>query len=174
MQRFKQILPIIAFCSISLLLSACQTDRQEAQATHVNKQRDEQIDALSRRGVDVIDLGQTIRLTFLSNRFFEGQSATIIPSQTATLEQVATFANSFPNANIAITGYSNDVLPNLEAKANSLAQARAIAGFLWNDGLTSTRMQVQGKGYVAPLNDNNSPAAGAENRRVEMLISPAN
>lgn len=174
MQRFKHVLPMIMLGSICLVGTACHRDPYAAHATHVDKVRAAQIQALMAHGVDVIDLGQTIRLTFSSDRFFEGPTANLKPDQTITFERVAAFANSFPKAHISIIGYSDNVLPNREAKSISLAQAQAIAGFLWNDGLPSTRMQVEGKGYVAPLDDMNNPAAGAQNRRVEMLIAPAN
>ena len=173
-QLVKMILPTIALCGMCMLTSACHPNTDTAHATQVDKKRTQEINYLTQQGVDVIDLGQTIRLTFPSNQFFQTTSTTLNPNQTATLENVASFTNSFPGATISIIGYSDNVLPNQEAKANSLAQAQAIAGFLWNDGLPSNRMKVEGKGYVAPLNDLGSPAAGAQNRRVEMLISLQN
>jgi outer membrane protein OmpA-like peptidoglycan-associated protein len=169
----RKTLPIIALGSICLLAAACHRNPYTEQAQPDFKQSSKELNYLSQQDVHIIDLGQTVRLTFPSNQFFFGSSTTLNPNKTLVLQQVAAYASSYPHAKITLIGYSDNVLPNHEAKANSLAQAEAIAGFLWNDGLPSTRMHVVGKGYVAPINSADSPKAGSENRRVEMFIAPA-
>jgi|GEM_PF-4923299 len=171
---FKQSLPILALSSLCLLAAACTHNPYATKAKPMFKQTNKAFQYLNHEGIKVVDLGQTIRLTFPSKRFFLGTSTTLNPNKTVVLQQVAALASSYPQAKISIIGYSDNVLSNREAKANSLAQAQAIAGFLWNDGLPSTRVHVMGKGYVAPLNSMGTPRAGAMNRRVEMFISPTN
>lgn len=170
-QLTKHLLPLLTLSSICLLGSACHNTASPYKTNQ--KSFDKAVMQLEQDGIKVIDLGQTIRLTFPSDQFFYGNNTTLFEDKTVALEDVANFARHYPQAKITIVGYTDNVLPNHEAKAISLAQAEAIAGFLWNDGLPSTRMHVEGKGYVAPINSTDSPKAGAQNRRVEMFISPA-
>lgn len=169
----KNVLPIIAIGSLCLLGTACHRNPYAATSSPNYRSAYKEMAYLNKQGVDIIHLGQTIRLIFPSNRFFVDSKATLNPDKTEALQQAANFASRYPHAKISIIGYSDNVLPNREAKAISHAEAEAIAGFLWNDGLPSTRMTIEGKGYVAPIDSSGSPKAGAENRRVEMFIAPA-
>mgnify|MGYP001322423892 CR=1 FL=1 len=168
----KTVISGLAISSIALGLYACQPQPYSVVVPMMFKKVPQEMDYLHSQGVDIVDLGQSIRLVFPSDRFFLGTSATLAPHKTQVLEQVAAFASHYPQAHIYITGYNDRVLTNHKAKKQSLAKAEAIAGFLWNDGLPTNHMTVRGKGYVAPLNNMQTPKASSENRRVEMVLTP--
>ena len=172
-QYFNKALPLMALSLIGLISTACHPQPYTQSIPMAYQKMPQELAFLHSQGIEALNLGQTIRLTFPDYRFFQGSTATLNPNKTYALEQVAAFITHFPQAKVTITGYNDKTLSTKEAKAFSLANAQAIAGFLWNDGLPSTHMVIQGKGYVNPLNSQNTPQAGTENRRVEMFIAPA-
>lgn len=170
--KLKTIISGLSIGAVALGLSACHPEPYSIAIPMMYHKAPQEMDYLHQQGVDIIDLGQSIRLIFPDKRFFQATTATIAPHKSAVLEQVAAFASHYPQAHIYITGYNDRVLPNHEAKKQSLARAEAIAGFLWNDGLPTTHMTVRGVGYVAPIDNMPRPAASGQNRRVEMLLTP--
>lgn len=167
------LLPIVL--ATPLLCTGCHPRMHDVtQTPELYSKLPQQLGYIHNQGIAVLKLDHTIRFMIPSDIFFQGPTTTLRPNKKAALEQVAAVAANYPDATIHITGYSDNILHADAAKAQSLAEAQAIAGFLWNDGLTTQHMIVTGQGYKQPINSMGSPKAGAQNRRVEMFISPTN
>ena len=45
---------------------------------------------------------------------------------------------------------------------------------LTNNGVSANRVHTVGRGYTAPIASNDTPGGRAQNRRVEIIITPTN
>jgi OOP family OmpA-OmpF porin len=54
----------------------------------------------------------------------------------------------------------------------SEARAEAVAAVLQAGGIDAARMTTQGKGQTEPVADNHTPAGKAQNRRVDIFLTP--
>ena len=172
MQRLvKQFYTAITVVALSASISACQ---RPASLYSLTRDETNIAQQLTIQGIHTIHIDNTLRLILPSDLFFIAPTATIKDDQVATLQRVAQMIRQFPHTTITITGYSDHVLSNQQAKKLSRAQAQAIAGFLWNAGILESNMRVIGKGYTAPQNTEHNPKAAAQNRRVEISLSTNN
>lgn len=100
---------------------------------------------------------------------FETGSAQIKPSSYATLKLIATAMQANPTATYEVIGHTDS--DGDESINLPLSQERAVAvlAVLTNEfSIDSTRISTLGKGATMPLATENTPAAKAKNRRVEI------
>jgi outer membrane protein OmpA-like peptidoglycan-associated protein len=121
---------------------------------------------------------------------FDSGSTVVKPDARAALMKLAEELNG-PDAKahpFTITGHTDSdrvVKPATVANLKSLgkpadnmglsdARAESVAAVLKAGGVDTARMTTFGKGETEPVSDNKTPAGKAKNRRVEILLKPAN
>lgn len=114
----------------------------------------------------------TLKVTIDETEAFERGSASIRESFLPTLDRVAGVLEKYPQSSVTVTGYTDTVGPDDANQELSLERAEAIRGALATYGIDPTRVQALGRGESEPVADNATPAGRAENRRMEILISP--
>jgi outer membrane protein OmpA-like peptidoglycan-associated protein len=92
-----------------------------------------------------------------------------IPSN-ALLDGVAASMKKHPTAKIRIEGHTDSTGNPSENQKLSDARANSVKDYLVQRGVAADRIESAGKGSDEPLAPGDSPAARAENRRVELIV----
>ena len=126
-----------------------------------------QIEILQARPTDrglVLTLGDTL--------FATGKSE-IKSGATANLDRVTTFLNEYPKRTAVIEGYTDSMGSDEMNQSLSQRRADAVKSYLVGQGVSSAATHASGRGENSPVADNESAAGRQQNRRVEVVISPA-
>ena len=137
-------------------------DRQEAEL-----RRD-----LANSGVGIQNTGDQLVVTLPEAISFATDSATVAPGFQNQLSVVANNLRQFPGSSIRITGHTDS---SGEASYNqrlSERRAQAVANVLVANGVSQNRLLVSGAGETQPIASNASTSGRAQNRRVELIITP--
>lgn len=144
----------------------------------VGYQMDKQIKELKENtagsGVDVseVDGGQAILVNLPDGVTFATGSSAISPAFQATLDKVAQSLRDYPNSLVDVYGHTDTVGTTASNQRLSEERARAVANYLINRGVASSRIRWQGFGEtqlkVGTADGVNEPL----NRRVEIKIVP--
>lgn len=123
---------------------------------------------LALAGIQMIQLGDKITLVLLTDTFFAPNSARILPSNYATLQEIALLLKSYGVLPVAITAYSDDVGGDDYKKQLTQHQARRIMSYLWANGVNIQRMHAIGYGKLGAIASNNTVLGSGMNRRIEI------
>lgn len=99
---------------------------------------------------------------------FDTASAKLKPTADAKLQQVVDFASKYPDANLEVSGHTDD--RGKDAYNQKLSEKRAVAvkAYLVKKGIAADRIAAKGYGETMPVADNKTAEGRAANRRVEI------
>ena len=117
--------------------------------------------------IATIAVGQTIRVDKL---YFEADSSTIKPESYAVLEEIYTFLDENDNVKIEIGGHTNSLPEESYCDKLSTARAKDIAEYLYDKGITQSRISYKGYGKRQPVASNQTVDGRRKNQRVEIKI----
>ena len=101
---------------------------------------------------------------------FETNSATLSPSSTDQLHNVAAILQAYPKAKVTIGGYTDNT-GNADANLKlSQSRASSVMTQLSSQGVTADRMTAKGYGDAHPVGDNSTDAGRAQNRRISLRV----
>jgi OOP family OmpA-OmpF porin len=118
-------------------------------------------------GVLVDDAGCGIQLSGVN---FPFDSAEILPSGLARLDEAAERLQAFPSVRIVIEGHTDsrgDAAYNL---ALSERRAAAVRDYLVSEGVSGARIETAGLGESQPIASNDTDAGREQNRRVVLRV----
>ncbi|BBC71380.1 membrane protein [Altererythrobacter sp. B11] len=124
-------------------------------------------------GVDVTETpnGDGILLN-LPDVTFPVDSTTISPSFRATLDNVAQSMIKYPNSLIDVMGHTDSTGSDSYNLDLSRRRAESVANYLVSRGVSRARIETVGYGEQYPVASNDTPEGRAQNRRVEIRITP--
>lgn len=99
---------------------------------------------------------------------FQPAQAVISPSSTPVLDEILAVLNKAPSLQVTISGHTDNSGDAESNRALSRARAQAVVTWLVSRGVPAARLAAEGFGPDRPLGPNDSPAARARNRRVEI------
>lgn len=99
---------------------------------------------------------------------FDTNSAKLKPTADAKLQQVVDFANRYPEANLEVTGHTDDRGSESYNQKLSERRAAAVKAYLVGKGIAGDRIDAMGYGETMPIADNKTKEGRAINRRVEV------
>ena len=137
-------------------------DRQEAQLRQ----------QLQSSGVSVSRNGNQIVLNMPNDITFGVNQASLSSRAMQVLNSVALVAKEFNQTRLNVYGHTDNTG---SAKYNmELSQRRAdsVSSYLYNQGINGARISAVGYGLTRPLVSNATEAGRAQNRRVEIVLSP--
>lgn len=137
-------------------------DRQEAELRA----------QLQGTGVSVTRQGDYIILNMPSNITFATDQDQVIPAFYRTLDSVAIVLRKFDKTLIDVDGHTDSTGSAQYNLALSERRAVSVANYLASAGIDTRRMSAIGYGLDRPVASNATEAGRAENRRVEISISP--
>lgn len=132
------------------------TMRQELQGTGIGVQRQ----------------GDNILLNIPNSITFDFDSARVWSQAEGTLGDLAGVLNQYPQTMIDVIGYTDSVGSEKYNQDLSDRRAQAVANKLRDFGVASQRLMVIGRGENQPIASNDTESGRAQNRRVEIKISP--
>lgn len=102
---------------------------------------------------------------------FETGSATLQPSSTAQLRNIADILNCYPNVNVKVGGYTDNV--GEPASNLRLSQARAdnTRQAVLANGIDRARVEAEGYGEQHPVASNDTDAGRQRNRRIDLRVT---
>lgn len=123
-------------------------------------------------GIEVQRQGDDILLNIPNSITFDFDSARIWSQAEGTLRQLAGVLNQYPQTKIDVMGHTDGIGSDAYNQTLSEKRAQAVANKLRDFGVASGRLMVLGYGKTRPIATNDTEAGRAQNRRVEVRISP--
>ena len=114
------------------------------------------------------DLSKSI---ILDNVNFEKYKTELTDSSKIQLDDVAKILTAFPNVEIKINGYTDSRGDASENKELSRGRAASVKLYLASKGITRERLTSEGFGQANPIENNDTEAGRAKNRRVETVVT---
>ncbi|MCU5772330.1 OmpA family lipoprotein [Erwiniaceae bacterium BAC15a-03b] len=123
-------------------------------------------------GVSVTRNGDNIILNMPNNVTFDSSSSTLKPAGANTLTGVAMVLKEYPKTAVTIIGHTDST--GTRALNMTLSQQRAdsVGSSLITQGVAANRIRTQGLGPDHPIASNSTADGKAQNRRVEITLSP--
>ncbi|MEP7240794.1 MAG: OmpA family protein [Devosia sp.] len=143
-----------------------------AVGRYMDQQEAELRAQLQGTGVSVTRAGNQIVLNMPSNITFSIDSATVQPGFNETLVSVGLVLKKFNKTIVDVYGYTDDTGSLAHNQDLSQRRAVAVATILANQGIDQRRFYIEGRGENDPIASNANEAGRAQNRRVEIQISP--
>lgn len=129
--------------------------------------------SLTRHGVAVVTIGQDYLLSIPSNALFPNQSPQLTWGSYGLLNSIVQFLKQFRKVAITITGYSGKYVSAKREHALTLARARAVADYLWSQGIDSRFIFTEGAGSDKPIMGNTGGGDKTPNSRIEITFRDA-
>ncbi len=155
-------------------------NRVENQKDKLNQSRDQlalqkAIDSatskFSKDEADIYQQGEKLIIRLKSINFSSGQ-AKLPANSDSLLSKVEEVADELSASNVVVQGHTDSIgSKNLNQKLSE-SRAQAVADKLKSDGLTSNIL-TEGYGDMNPLTSNKTAAGRAQNRRIDIVITPA-
>lgn len=123
-------------------------------------------------GVSVTRIGNRIVLNMPSNVTFATDQDSIMPAFYPTLNAVALVMKKYNRTLIDVDGYTDSTGGVEHNNALSQRRAESVASYLNGQGVDGRRFQVNGYGSSQPIATNATEAGRAQNRRVEIYLTP--
>ncbi len=103
--------------------------------------------------------------------YFDTDKATLLPSSTPQLAEIAQYLKANPAVQVFVVGHT-DMQGGFDHNVTlAEARARAIAAALTQGyGIAATRLAAKGVGPLAPAASNQSESGRAKNRRVQLVL----
>jgi len=101
---------------------------------------------------------------------FITNTATILPEQAKTLDNLVALLQKYPFAGLELTGHTDNVGTVQLNMALSLRRASEVKAYLAESGIASERMVLRGRGATDPMEENLTEEGMAKNRRVTIRV----
>jgi outer membrane protein OmpA-like peptidoglycan-associated protein len=143
-----------------------------AVGAYMDKQEDKLRAQLQGTGVSVTRSGDNIILNMPGNITFATGSSDINADFYPILNSVALVVNEFEKTYIDITGHTDNVGAADFNQRLSEKRASSVARYLESQQVLPQRIITSGMGLEAPIASNDTPEGRAQNRRVELMLTP--
>lgn len=128
-----------------------------------------QVERVESRNVEVLRLGDYVKLIIPSSQLFSGYSADLSMGADSTLDAVVALVGPMPKVAIAVSAYTDDQWGYYEEEVElSTAQAQAVANYLWHNGVDTRLISAMGFGNQRPLTYDEDRLE--QNDRVEITL----
>ncbi|MFZ4381108.1 MAG: OmpA family protein [Sandarakinorhabdus sp.] len=143
-----------------------------AAGSYMDKQERELRQRTAGTGIEVARDGEEIAIKLPSGIMFDSNQAMVKPDMRPALDQVAQTLASYQSTFIDVTGHTDSTGSDAINQPLSERRAAAVADYLQYQGVQRARMATRGYGAQFPVASNDSEAGRAQNRRVEIRLSP--
>lgn len=152
--------------------AAAVTPPASPAATYMDKEEAELRTQLQGTGLSVTRVGNQIVLNLPANVIFDGDKAVAKPDVAGTLAAIGLVLKHFNQTTVSVYGYTD--AQGAEDTNRNLSQRRAVAvaTALANQGVEQSRFYIEGRGSADPIATNATDAGRAQNRRVEIQLTP--
>jgi outer membrane protein OmpA-like peptidoglycan-associated protein len=138
----------------------------------LDKQQKELQAGLGDSGATVTNTGSQLVVTLPESITFDVDSAVVHPDYVDEIAFVARSLRDNPASNVQVIGHTDNTGSAAHNQALSERRADAVAKILTDNGVASMRVTAIGRGFDQPVASNDTPGGRAQNRRVEIVITP--
>lgn len=130
--------------------------------------------SLAGTGAEITSTGSQLRVILPEGVTFRTASSVVDPAFRPALRAVSESLRQHPGTTVRVVGHTDNV--GTASYNNQLSQDRAlaVARELIAAGTTASRISVAGRGFYEPIASNATASGRAQNRRVEIVITPTN
>jgi outer membrane protein OmpA-like peptidoglycan-associated protein len=123
-------------------------------------------------GVSVTRVGDNIVLNMPGNITFDTDRTEIRPDFFDVLTSVGLVLKEYEKTLVEVAGHTDNTGADSYNQSLSERRAGAVAAYLQAQGVQPVRLLVVGLGETHPIADNSTAEGRAQNRRVEITLSP--
>ncbi|GGY94810.1 MULTISPECIES: OmpA family protein [Shewanella] len=127
---------------------------------------------LSASGVSVTRSGDNIILNMPNEITFQVDKTDLSGGAMQVLDSVALVAKEYPKTQLNIIGYTDSTGSESYNLRLSQVRASSVGNYLIQKGVAGQRVVTRGAGESNPIASNSNAAGRAQNRRVEIVLSP--
>lgn len=138
---------------------------------YMDRQEQQMRQATQGTGVQVQRQGNDLLLNMPSSITFATDSSAINSAFKPTLNNVASVLTQYPNTVVEINGHTDNTGSDEHNIGLSERRAQSVSRYLTSHGVTQ-RIIASGLGESQPIASNDTSTGRAQNRRVEIKISP--
>jgi len=124
--------------------------------------------------IEVINTGSELIVRMPNAILFASDSAALNPQLRSDLFVLSDSLNKYPNSIVTVTGHTDSTASAAYNLDLSQARAASVASVLRTGGVSGTRIRTVGAGEDQPIATNQTAAGRAQNRRVDITITPTN
>ncbi|GAA3549815.1 OmpA family lipoprotein [Zobellella aerophila] len=129
-------------------------------------------DQMQGTGVSVTRNGDSVILNMPSSITFAVDSADLSPSFYNTLSGVAMVLKEYDKTWVNVVGHTDSTGSASHNQGLSERRAASVGQFLISQGAAANRFNIRGVGFNQPIASNDTESGRAQNRRVEITLSP--
>lgn len=122
--------------------------------------------------VTIANTGSELIVTMPQDILFATDSAVLRYDLQSDLRSVAANLQRYPNTSVAVVGHTDNTGAAAYNQELSTRRASAVAAILTANGVSPSRINAYGRGENAPIATNLTSEGRAQNRRVEIVITP--
>jgi len=111
-------------------------------------------------------------ISLSSGILFASGKSTLLAPAFPKLDQIANVLKQQPDRTITVEGHTDSAGPDSANMVLSQARAESVRAYLVSQGVSSAHVSAVGMGESKPIADNNTTEGRANNRRVEIVLSP--
>jgi len=130
--------------------------------------------SLAGTGVGITNTGSQLRVILPEGVTFRTGSSVVDPGFRPALRTVSDSLRQYPSSTVRVVGHTDNVGSAAYNLQLSQERAMAVARELVSTGTAASRITVSGRGFAEPITSNATVAGRAQNRRVEVVITPNN
>jgi outer membrane protein OmpA-like peptidoglycan-associated protein len=138
----------------------------------LDRQHRELQQSLGGSGATVVNTGNQLVVTLPESITFDTGSVIVHPDYVEEIALVARSLRDNPSSTVLVVGHTDNVGATDYNQGLSERRAGAVAEILTSNGVEASRVQTSGRGYAQPVASNDTPGGRAQNRRVEIVITP--
>ena len=122
--------------------------------------------------VGIVNNGQNLVVTLPQDILFATDSASLTGNLQNDLRAVANSLNRYPDTTVNVIGHTDNTGSAAYNQDLSQRRASAVANVLTSAGVAAFRVRTIGRGEDQPIASNLDAGGRAQNRRVEIIITP--
>ena len=138
----------------------------------LDRQQRELEQGLAAPGATVVNTGNQLVVTLPEAITFDTDSATVHPEYVDEIAFVARSLRDNPQSTVRVIGHTDNTGSTAHNQALSERRAAAVAAILTGERRRGLAGATAGVGYSQPVASNDTPGGRAQNRRVEIVITP--
>jgi outer membrane protein OmpA-like peptidoglycan-associated protein len=127
---------------------------------------------LGNDNVQIVNTGSELVVTLPQDILFATDSAVVRSGLQSDLGALARNLQDYPSTTVQVIGHTDNTGNAGYNQDLSTRRASAVSAILTANGVASYRLNTYGRGENAPVTTNLTPEGRAQNRRVEIIITP--
>jgi outer membrane protein OmpA-like peptidoglycan-associated protein len=141
--------------------------------SQLDKQAEDLRADLGNDNVTIVNTGSELIVTLPQDILFDSDSAIVRSGLQSDLRSLASNLQDYPTTTVQVIGHTDNTGTAEYNQDLSTRRASAVSAILTSNGVSYSRVQTHGAGEDRPVTTNLTEEGKAQNRRVEIIITPA-